>query len=939
MTMQKRAAGSSQCRRRVRSRRSLVARPRAARWGVGAAIIIGLASMAPAEIPPISETVVWTAGADGYACCRIPSIVVSPDGTLLAFAEGRVYSCADGGGGDVDVIMRRSLDNGATWTAQVVLADLGPATSIGSPCAIVDHHTGVVWLACRGGGRTYLMGSQDNGQTWTSPDDITDDIVAPDWHALSGPRPGHGIQLASGRLVLPARMSSVEHASRAYIIYSDDRGVSWNIGGLAQDYSDEAQVVQTVDGAIYLNARNAVGPDPGVRMYAWSHDGGQSFTDFGVDHSLIEPVETNGCMASLVRYTSVPADAMNRILFSNPASSTVRERLTVRVSYDEAMSWSDGMLVHRGPAAYSDLVALPDGTAGVLYEGGQSYRYETIRFARFTSAWVDGDVDYAVWEFNEQDSGIAPITPRFLIDASGFGQAATAVSGPQYVGGDPLFGATPALSFDSGADHVVYADQGLSELFDFDTHHSFTIEVLVRTTAHGPSDEPGALVAKDVGPNQPSWWLRIEDGKPRFLIDDGLGDGDVTTFRWQDRAPAGGLNDAVQEDEAAEPTVIPGGSPLGDRPVVRFNGTIDFLDIAAAPALDTDELTWFVVGRAVTNPPTGVVLRSRYTGIGGSTSPSHLVAWGTYMSALYGGGPRSYARSSVGDLQGVSAPLSSPGEFFITSAIWNAADDISTWMTDDSGVTTLGPDSPGTGADATPHGHQITRIGAGIESEGAPQDFFVGDIAEILVYGAALSDSERAAVEDYLHARWFAGADPNLSVTDDLIVWLKADDGVIEDDTDGHVVIAEATDSVNDGAWHHVAAVRDADLDTVAIYVDRALSALAADTATGTLANDHDLIIGAFNAGNRQLTGEIDFVRITRRALEPAEFRKSADVDGNGILDAADFSALANCLGGPAVTTAPAGCAPDDWTRADLDGDGDVDLRDLSVFSQMFVNP
>ena len=106
------------------------------------------------------------------------------------------------------------------------------------------------------------------------------------------------------------------------------------------------------------------------------------------NETLIEPV----CQGSVVRLTNEPCHGKNRVLFCNPAS-TERERLTVRLSYDECQTWTTGKIVHAGPAAYSDLCIAPDLTICCLYERGDEHAYERITFAQFSLEWLTDSAD------------------------------------------------------------------------------------------------------------------------------------------------------------------------------------------------------------------------------------------------------------------------------------------------------------------------------------------------------------------------------------------------------------------------------------------------------------------------------------------------------------------------------------------------------------------
>lgn len=90
------------------------------------------------------QVLLFDSGRDGYGRYRIPSLIVTPSGTVLALCEGR----KNGGGltGDIDLVARRSTDSGKSWSPLEVIADDG-ANTLGNPCAVVDRSTKTVWLA------------------------------------------------------------------------------------------------------------------------------------------------------------------------------------------------------------------------------------------------------------------------------------------------------------------------------------------------------------------------------------------------------------------------------------------------------------------------------------------------------------------------------------------------------------------------------------------------------------------------------------------------------------------------------------------------------------------------------------------------------------------------------------------------------------------------
>jgi len=345
---------------------------------------LAAAAGAWAAPPAIEQVAVWRAGDNGYHSYRIPALLATRKGTLLAFCEARKNSRSDTG--DIDLVLKRSEDQGKTWSAQTLIADHGPDT-IGNPCPVQDRTTGTIWLPLTGnpgdlaereiekdsrrGTRTVWMTySNDDGRTWAKAYEITS--TAKDqgwgWYATG---PGNAIQLRSGRMVVPCdHRRFAGQARHSHILYSDDHGKSWKLGGSAQPDTNECAVVELNDGSLLLNMRSYAGRNR--RAIARSTDRGETWTPLGHDEALIEPV----CQASFIRFDR------KRLLFSNPAS-TRRERMTVRVSRDEGRTWSEGLVLHAGPAAYSSLAVLKSGWAGCLYERGETSAYETISFARF----------------------------------------------------------------------------------------------------------------------------------------------------------------------------------------------------------------------------------------------------------------------------------------------------------------------------------------------------------------------------------------------------------------------------------------------------------------------------------------------------------------------------------------------------------------------------
>ncbi len=328
----------------------------------------------------MKETILFVSGQEGYHTYRIPAIIVSKAGTILAFCEGRRNTGADDD--DIDLLLRRSFDNGETWTPKQVVWDNGEDTT-GNPCAVVDGDTGTIWLAfCRNNDRVYVTNSTDDGASWATPVEITSEVKLPEWASI-GTGPGHGAQLRSGRLLIPCWSDyypEPKGLGHTFCFYSDDRGGTWTLGDVVGgiDWGDECEAVETEDDVVYLNIRAK--PGKPFRAYAWSNDGGATWSDVQWHKDIPEP---SSCQGSVIRLTDAQHHDRNRVLVSNPAGPE-REGLTLRLSYDECQTWTAGKLLFPGPAAYSDLCVLPDMSICCFYESGQQHPYERITFARFT---------------------------------------------------------------------------------------------------------------------------------------------------------------------------------------------------------------------------------------------------------------------------------------------------------------------------------------------------------------------------------------------------------------------------------------------------------------------------------------------------------------------------------------------------------------------------
>ncbi|MBX2920997.1 MAG: exo-alpha-sialidase [Chitinophagaceae bacterium] len=349
---------------------------------------------------------VFISGEEGHKTYRIPAIIDLPGGDLLAFCEGRVHSASDFG--DVNIVMKRSGDQGKTWGVLQTLVDYDTLQA-GNPAPVVDKTDpafpgGRIFLfyntgnnheheVRRGNGvrEVWYITSVDGGHSWSPPVNITVQVHRPlqpgvnaaynfkeDWRHYAN-TPGHAMQFTSGkykgRIYVAANHSFGNLAGdgsdyRAHAFYSDDHGKTFQ---LSEDIhipgSNEALAAEISNNGLMMNIRNQKG-DVKQRIIAKSKDGGARWDTVYFDKRLPDPV----CQGSIVSYPVKKGKYI--VAVSNAADTVQRNNLTLRISRNEGKTWYRSVLVesvtskdrNSDPAAYSDLVVLSPGSIGVLYE-------------------------------------------------------------------------------------------------------------------------------------------------------------------------------------------------------------------------------------------------------------------------------------------------------------------------------------------------------------------------------------------------------------------------------------------------------------------------------------------------------------------------------------------------------------------------------------------
>lgn len=351
---------------------------------------------------PVEQSLLYTvpfkAGDEGAKIYRIPALWWQPKKPLLAFAERRMEHRQMHG--NIDIVLRRSLDNGQTWEPQQIVADLA-SDACGNPCIVHDASRGKLWLAftrsrqqdiekeiaggTAPGTQVWIASSEDDGASWSAPKDISATCRKPTW-GWYGTGPGQGLYLRGGnsradRLLIPCYHTE-EGVYTTHCIYSDDHGETWQLGRNVAPDTSEPQVIEMDGHTLLMNARAVGGRQRGLHV---SLDRGISWQPA----SEMAPIPDNQCQGYLYRCFRNGSAGEYDWIFTQPVASN-RTGVHAWISEDRGKSWPFAQSLWTGPSAYTAMTRVQGGLVGVLLECGNKDVYEQIVFLKFAPEWLRG---------------------------------------------------------------------------------------------------------------------------------------------------------------------------------------------------------------------------------------------------------------------------------------------------------------------------------------------------------------------------------------------------------------------------------------------------------------------------------------------------------------------------------------------------------------------
>ncbi|MFK4224238.1 LamG-like jellyroll fold domain-containing protein [Streptomyces sp. NPDC019890] len=812
-----------------------------------------------------TEQILFRSGTGGYGCFRIPTLVRTKAGTLLAFAEGRRSpSCADRG--SIDIVVRRSTNDGRTWSPiRVVLSgsDSDPDTPYtrGNPSPVADEITGDVFLlstsepaTAEPGGRRlpWVQRSTDDGIGFGAPAPLP--RFSGGETGWFGTGPTHGIQLrqgeAEGRLVVGAYESPTPTTQYVGLIYSDDHGENWKTSQTANSYEmdvllpGEPAVAELDDGGIYITSRNNT--DAGHRTHAVSTDQGATVPAQRLVPGLVTPQVQGSVLALRKTYRSTPGDTL---VLAAPSHPTDRQSMRIRYSTDRGTTWRDasGGQINSRRAGYSDLAELGDGQLGLVYEGGADFSAANIYFNRFTptAVGVPGTFTGAL------DPQPSPPAGRTTPDA-----------GPEandaYLGGSSTLGAGrfgQGLVLDGTGDfadlpYTPSLDPGASDV---------TYSLFFRYSATASSPQQALLWAYGFGAGKPQLWVRAQPAQDRL-------------FAWAE----------TDSGSVALPLPDPGASvAYGDGAwhqlsLVRSAGQFRLSVDGGVPAVGTGVTGSLTDSRA--EGVDGIRLGAKPDAGAGDYFTGSIDEFRLHRTALtdaqLAGLRTANSAPDAAATQSVRLPFQVADTAEVPALTPVAVeDDVSGHCADGSLLGGLPTETPGRigkgaiGVSATRPGVEVPYVPA------------LGVGADDFTYTLWFSHSATASSANsaLLWAYGSASGEPSLWVRaqpaqDRLFAWAQTVAGPVQ------VALPDPGTSLayGDGKWHLLALSRSG--GTLRLSVDGAAAAEAGGLS-GSLtaaANPEGVRVGSKPGGTDILTGQLDDFRLYGRALTQAEVQKVA---------------------------------------------------------------
>lgn len=311
------------------------------------------------------------------ACYRIPSLISTNNEVLIAAIDERNKSCSDlKWNRDINIVIRKSNDQGKTWSKIEKIIDFPIGQSASDPSMIVDRFTNEIFLFfnymdldnAKDVYRFMLIKSLDDGESWSKPIDITNQITKKEWaNDFMFITSGRGTQTKEGTLL----HCLVNLNNGTHVFGSNDHGKNWFLFGNALKPGDESKIVELNNGNWLVNSRVN---SNGFRYSHLSKNNGLTWESYK-NNDLIDP----GCNASILNYDD------NFLLFSNAHNSSSRKNLSISLSKDSGKNWIKNKTIYSGESAYSSMIKLKNGDIGLFFEKDN---YTKNVFVRVPVSWI-----------------------------------------------------------------------------------------------------------------------------------------------------------------------------------------------------------------------------------------------------------------------------------------------------------------------------------------------------------------------------------------------------------------------------------------------------------------------------------------------------------------------------------------------------------------------